>query len=85
MNLKEIGCKAGLDCTSSGQEPLAGFCEHWIEYRVSIERQDVSEESVTYIFTVVKGLLTTCFHACLVLGFSVDPEDGGDGFLRNFG
>jgi hypothetical protein len=30
-------------------------------------------------------VLATCLHACLLLGLSFDPEDGGDIFLQNVG
>jgi hypothetical protein len=31
------------------------------------------------------ALLATCFHAGFLLGLFLDPEDGGDMFLRNVG
>jgi hypothetical protein len=31
------------------------------------------------------ALLATCVHAGFLLGLYIDPEDGGDMFIRNFG
>jgi hypothetical protein len=47
---------------------------------------DVSEEHIASIFRVEKIImLATFFHAGFLLGLFVDPEDGGDMFLRKVG
>jgi hypothetical protein len=36
-------------------------------------------------YNPLKRLLSICFYAGFLLGFSFDPEDGGVMFLRNVG
>jgi hypothetical protein len=45
----------------------------------------VKSLTLTVNISILNSRIATFFHAGLLLGYFIDPEDGGDIFLRNVG
>jgi hypothetical protein len=78
--IERSGVAAALDSYSEG-----AWFESRPEHRVSLLKKSSTFWDITPCGPLKVNSACYMFHAGFLLGLFVDPEDGGDMFVRNFG